>query len=153
MNFSSKRQAHVKSEEMLGDAADTPMSIGTLPRGPIIPRYDATYITSTHPPAKYFPVGSRPKTQPIPDAVLLRGNEEVRKRNEAYKRMVHGNAPVTSEAQLATLSAKPTQRYPLSQGQPAPGPVSVAPSGMQARQGNANDFTGQNLSTPSNRIM
>lgn len=141
---------------VLGGApnASMPMSVGGLPRGPIVPRFEPTYITSANDPAQYFSIGSRPKTQPIPDAVLIRGNEEMRRRNDAYEQQAGTQTSRAREPQMAGVNALPPARLNAS-GQPRPKfpPNDFVQGGGSGNGASANTFLNQNMTTPSNRIL
>lgn len=152
------------SNAVAGDLFDVsgPTSLGSLPHGKIVPRVDPIYITSAQRPATYFPIGALPKTAPIPDAVLLRGNEELEKRNKARaEAAVSFKDLVTPTAQIAVPKTIPD--IPAAPPSLSANNASIArtisnaeqhmlsvSSNARVRNGQASDaFLGQALVTPT----
>jgi len=143
-------------------------SLGSLPRGPVIPRIDPIYITSTHAPATYFAIGAMPKTAPIPDAVLVRGNKELRDRNVARaagvasREFTDNLAPVTALVS-ETDTIAPTNSLAANNASVARAIASaearmdnlaVAQAERLQERGETNpNFLGHDLVTRTDRIM
>lgn len=102
MNADMKRIAKNNSGALFDVAG--PTSLGSLPRGPIVPRTDSLVVTGTAEITE-FPVGARTRTHPIPDDILVRGNDELRKRNVAAVSRIKGVAEIAASSTSSNSSS------------------------------------------------
>lgn len=141
MNADVKRQAFDNSGRLFDK--NGPTSLGSLPRGEIVPRLDSLMITATQ-QASSFSIGANTRTNPIPDAILIRGAEEIRKRNNAgIKEAIRDNRDGVSFMEKVKVSSL--------QGEANQG--AGANSAMSNSAPMFNGFLNQGLDNPTKRVI